>query len=123
MDHLQSLLEDVLGRRTTKPAKCKAFGTECRGRWVRTKNAAAITKAEREHLAWVKSQPCGVCDAPGPSEAHHIEQGLHFSAIPLCPDCHRGSFNGLHGQRRIWAVMKKSELSVLDDTIRRMRSE
>ena len=31
------------------------------------------TAAEREHLGRVKLLPCSVCDAPGPSEAHHIE--------------------------------------------------
>jgi hypothetical protein len=75
---------------------------------------------ERKHLAMVKELPCGVCEAPGPSEAHHIEQGLQFLCIPLCPDCHRGSFNGHHGQRRIWKVLKKDEMSVLNDTIRRL---
>ena len=87
---------------------------------MRTKNAKAITKSESSHLAWVKDQPCGVCDAPGPSEAHHIEQGQHYTVIPLCPDCHRGSFNGWHGQRRIWSATKATELSVLNDTIRKL---
>lgn len=84
---------------------------------MRTKNAKAITKAESAYLGWVKSQPCGVCGQAGPSDAHHIEQGKHFLCIPLCKDCHQGSFNGLHGQARIWSVLKKTELSVLNDTI------
>ena len=87
---------------------------------MRTKNAKAITKAESTHLSWVKSQPCGVCEAPAPSEAHHIDQGQHFTAIPLCPDCHRGSFNGHHGQRRIWSALKVTEMTVLNETIRRL---
>ena len=84
-------------------------------------NSSGITDSERRHLAWVKEQPCAVCEAPGPSEAHHIEQGLHFSCIPLCPDCHRGGRNGLHGQRRMWAVMKKTEMSCLNHVISMMR--
>ena len=40
--------------------------------------------------------------------------------IPLCRDCHQGSFNGLHGQARIWKALKKTEMSVLNETIRRM---
>lgn len=79
-----------------------------------------LTARERIHLARVKAMPCGVCGAEGQSEAHHIEQGLQFTAIPLCPDCHRGSHNGIHGQKRIWNVLKKNELSVLNDTIRRL---
>ena len=76
-----------------------------------------LTARERRHLAAVKEMPCGVCGASGPSDAHHIEQGKQFLCIPLCKDCHQGAHNGIHGQRRIWNVMKKTELSVLNDTI------
>ena len=81
-----------------------------------------LNKKERLHLAKVKSLPCSVCDQPGPSEAHHIEQGMQYTCIPLCEDCHRGSFNGLHGQKRMWHVTKKTELSCLNDTIERLMS-
>lgn len=79
-----------------------------------------LTPRDKAHLAAIKEMPCGVCGADAPSEAHHVEQGLQFTAIPLCPDCHRGGHNGIHGQKRIWNVLKKSELSVLNDTIRRL---
>ncbi len=79
-----------------------------------------LTAKERAHLARVKEQSCSVCDAPGPSEAHHIEQGLQFTAIALCPDCHRGTLMGLHGQRRAWTIRKMDELKALDVTIRRL---
>jgi hypothetical protein len=82
-----------------------------------SKNHKAKTAADKEHLARVKELPCGVCGEAGPSDVHHIEQQLHYLCIPLCKDCHQGSFNGLHGQKRIWTVMKKTELSVLNDTI------
>ena len=76
-----------------------------------------LTTAERRYLAGVKSLPCGVCGAAGPSDAHHVEQHLQYLCIPLCKDCHQGSFNGIHGQQRIWKVYKKTELTVLNDTI------
>jgi hypothetical protein len=79
-----------------------------------------LTKADREHLAAVKSLPCGVCEAAPPSDAHHIEQGLHYLCIPLCKDCHQGSNNGIHGRRAMWNVTKKTELSVLNDTVARL---
>lgn len=79
-----------------------------------------MTAAERRHVDRVKSMECGLCVAAGPSEAHEIEQGQWFTSIPLCPDCHRGSFNGLHGQKRMWAVMKATELSVLNATIQKL---
>ena len=80
-------------------------------------NSKNITQKERDYLARVKELPCGVCGEDGPSEAHHIEQGLHMLCIPLCSDCHRGPHNGWHGQRRIWGVMHETELTVLNDTI------
>ena len=34
-----------------------------------------LNAKERAHLGRVKELPCSVCDAPGPSEAHHTKQG------------------------------------------------
>ena len=79
-----------------------------------------LTAAQRKYLATVKTLSCGVCDAAGPSDAHHIEQGLQYICIPLCKDCHQGSHNGIHGRRSIWNVLKKTELSVLNDTIKKL---
>jgi hypothetical protein len=79
-----------------------------------------LTPKQKKHLAAVKELPCGVCGRQGESEAHHIEQHLQYLCIPLCPDCHRGSFNGIHGQKRIWNVLKKTELTVLNETIEKM---
>ena len=79
-----------------------------------------LTKKEREHLGKVKSLPCSVCDQPGPSEAHHYKQGLQYTAIALCPDCHRGSVMGWHGQKRAWHIRKLSEIEALDITIKRL---
>jgi hypothetical protein len=87
---------------------------------VRSKNAKAISTAESEHIARVKALDCSVCGAPGPSDAHHIEQGLHWVVVALCKDCHQGGFNGIHGQRRMWKVTKHTELSALNETIRRL---
>lgn len=86
---------------------------------MRTKNAKAITQAEHEHIGWVKEQPCAVCDAPGPSDAHHIEQGMHFLVVPLCRDCHTGT-NGIHGTKALWKIRKMTELSALNRTIGRL---
>lgn len=79
-----------------------------------------INQRERAHLARVKELPCSVCDTPGPSEAHHIKQGLQYTCVALCESCHRGQINGLHGQRRMWAVRKMDELDALDVTVARL---
>lgn len=82
-----------------------------------------LNNKERAHLARVKEQDCSVCDAPGPSEAHHIEQGLQYTAVALCSSCHRGPVMGLHGQRRMWAIKKMTELNALNKTIERLMNE
>jgi len=75
---------------------------------------------ERKHLERIKEMRCAVCEASGGSEAHHIRQHSQYLCIPLCADCHRGSINGWHGQRRIWNVYKMDELDALNDTIRKI---
>lgn len=76
---------------------------------------------ERLHLARVKELPCSVCDAPGPSEAHHIRQSSAWTCVALCPDCHRGAINGWHGQKSMWRIEKMDELDALSVTISRLR--
>lgn len=79
-----------------------------------------LNNRERRHLSRVKELACSVCDAPGPSEAHHIKQGEQYLCIPLCIECHRGPVMGLHGQKRAWAIRKMDELDALAVTLRRM---
>lgn len=81
-----------------------------------------LTKAERVHLGRVKDLPCSVCDAPAPSEAHHIKQGQQYTAIALCVECHRGPSMGWHGGRIAWRVRKMDELAALNVTLRRLLS-
>lgn len=87
---------------------------------MRSKNSAALTNAEREHIGRVKSLPCSVCDTPGPSDAHHIKQGQHFTVVSLCRDCHQNGVLGWHGQRRAWDIRKMDELDALAVTIQRL---
>jgi hypothetical protein len=87
---------------------------------LQSKNKKAQTSAEREHVGRIKEMPCAVCDAPGPSDAHEIEQGLWWLSVPLCKDCHQGSHNGIHGRKAIWNVKRKTELSVLNEVIAEM---
>jgi hypothetical protein len=79
-----------------------------------------LNDKERKHLARVKELPCSVCDAPPPSDAHHYKQHRQYLCIALCKDCHQGTFNGLHGQKRMWAVMKMDEQDALNVTIERI---
>jgi hypothetical protein len=79
-----------------------------------------ITAKQKEFLAKVKQLPCSVCDAYGPSEAHHIKQGSQYITVALCADCHRGALMGWHGQKRMWAIKKMDELDALNVTIERL---
>jgi hypothetical protein len=79
-----------------------------------------LTAKQREHIGKVKSLPCSVCDAPAPSDAHHIEQALQYCVVALCKDCHQGSTMGWHGQRRMWKIKKMNELDALNVTIDRL---
>jgi hypothetical protein len=78
-----------------------------------------LTPKEREWIQIVKSLPCSVCDAPGPSDAHHIKQHRQFTVVALCKECHQGSVMGWHGQKRMWAIKKMDELDALNITVQR----
>lgn len=79
-----------------------------------------LTAKQRAHLARVKGLPCSVCDAPGPSEAHHVKQHRQYTCISLCESCHRGGLMGWHGQKRAWAIRKMDELDALNITLERL---
>ena len=79
-----------------------------------------LTTKERAHLGRVKELPCSVCDAPGPSEAHHVKQGQQYTAIALCVECHRGPSMGWHGGCIAWRVRKMDELAALNVTLKRL---
>ena len=81
-----------------------------------------FTSKQRAHIQRVKELPCSVCDAPGPSDAHHIKQHRQYTVVALCKDCHQGPVMGWHGQKRMWAITKMDELDALDITIERLQN-
>jgi hypothetical protein len=87
---------------------------------MQSKNKAKPTADEKRHIERIKAMPCIICKTQGPSECHEINQGQWFTSMPLCADCHRGSLNGIHGQKRLWNVYKMDELSALNETIRKL---
>jgi hypothetical protein len=82
-----------------------------------------LNSKQRLHIGRVKALPCSVCDAPPPSAAHHVKQHQQFTVVALCTDCHQGSFNGWHGQKRMWSIKKMDELDALAITIERLLDE
>lgn len=79
-----------------------------------------LKAADREHMARVKLLACAVCGEGPPSDAHHIEQGHHYTTIPLCKSCHQDPQLGIHGAKVMWRIHKKTEASCLNDTIARL---
>lgn len=88
---------------------------------MHSKNKKPMTPAERRHVEAVKMLNCAVCNAGPPCDAHEIRQGLWFTSIALCRDCHQGSENGWHGRKAMWRVMKMDEMDALNVTIGRLR--
>jgi len=82
-----------------------------------------LTAKEKAYVGLVKELPCSVCDAPPPSDAHHVKQHRQYTCVALCKDCHQGSFNGWHGQKRMWSVMKMDEQDALNVTIQRLLTD
>ena len=92
---------------------------------MQSKNKPPMRAAERRWVTRLKLLPCSVCDEGGgefaPSEAHEIRQGMWFTAVALCADCHRGPHNGIG--RGIWRVKKMDELAALAVTVERLQLE
>lgn len=88
---------------------------------MRTKNAARVTPAESEHMRRVKLTACAVCDAPPPNQAHHIEQGCHWTTVALCWHCHQGP-QGWHGDKTLWRIRKLDEIKALNITLARVEA-
>lgn len=87
---------------------------------MQSKNKPAPTASEKRHILRLKELPCGLCEERIPCEIHEIKQGQWFTAIQICPDCHRGAHNGLHGRQAMWKIKKKTELDVLAETIEQL---
>jgi len=90
------------------------------GRTVGCAMNQSYTAKQRAHIQLVKSLPCSVCNAPGPSDAHHIKQSDPYTCVALCKSCHQDQHNGIHGRKAIWNVYKMDELAALSVTIQRL---
>lgn len=86
-----------------------------------------MKNVERDWMNAVAALGCVACRnsglGPTPCQVHHIRTGQgmgqrasNFLVLPLCEAHHTGP-NGLHGQRRMFAIMHGSELDLLAQTI------
>ena len=77
------------------------------------------------HMGRVAQLPCCLCGAM-PVDVHHIRTGQgmsqragHMLTLPLCKRCHTGK-KGIHGDKTMLCVTKKTELDLLDETLSRL---
>ena len=82
-----------------------------------------LTTKERAYVNLVKLLPCSVCDAAGPSSAHHVKQGNQYTVVALCWDCHQGPMLGWYGQKRMWDIKKMDMNDALNTTVKRVIDE
>lgn len=86
-----------------------------------------MSASGKRHLGRVAELPCALCGAHG-VEVHHARTGEaagmaqkagDFLTMPLCYACHRGS-HGVHGNRAMLHMTKKTELDLANDTLERL---
>lgn len=89
-----------------KPEKCPLTATE-----------------HRAHLGMVRSLPCAVCGAPGPSDAHHCIHGRYGTrkpcdcmTIPLCKRHHQEGPEAIHNGKHTWAARFGNDYDYLAQT-------
>lgn len=82
-----------------------------------------MSAAGRAHMGRVAQLPCCLCGAHG-VQVHHILEGRvkgrragDWATIPLCPDCHTGPHNGIHGRQVMLRIRKTTELDLLCETL------
>lgn len=88
-----------------------------RSRFKRSKPRPNPAGSDKKHLAWVRAQPCAVCQTTQRVEAHHPRLGNGMSrkapdreAFPMCHRHHITEFHGAcgffagwtKGQRKAW---------------------
>ena len=82
-----------------------------------------MSAASKRHLSRVAKLPCATCGAHG-VHVHHIKEGASgggersgdWLTIPLCPGCHTGP-KGVHGDKTMLRITKKSQHDLLNDTL------
>lgn len=87
------------------------------------------TASEKKYMGRVSALSCACCGRPGPSQVHHIRDGVgmaqraaHWLTIPLCPACHGQKLGGkgVHGDKSLMRIYEVDEMSMLATTIQKM---
>lgn len=81
------------------------------------------------YMGIIKEMPCIVCNAPGPSDAHHAICGRYgqtkssdFHTLPLCKLHHQGA-EGIHRGKKTWVSQWGQDYDLLPEVARRLRQD
>ncbi len=117
----QYLAYAVLDRKTETPARKPP---------AKAKRSTPRRGPERDakYLAWIRTLPCAACGRHAPSEAAHTgddggmsQKASDYSAIPLCPGCHRTGRFAYHRLSR--AAFERAWAIVCAGVVARLRAE
>jgi hypothetical protein len=77
-------------------------------------------KAGLEHMQSVKMLPCVICNAPPPSDAHHVicrrygnRKAADTEVIPLCKAHHQDGPDAIHNGKLSWVAKYGPDYSYL----------
>jgi len=79
------------------------------------------TKAEQAHMDRVRELGC-LIHVGTPAVVHHLQcctPRNPYITIPLCPDCHTGTFS-IHATKQQFLAVYGNELKLLAETIKRL---
>lgn len=89
----------------------------------RAYRASEEGKAAMAYMRAVKSLPCCVCGAPGPSDAHHpihdrygTRKASDFDVVPLCKIHHQDGPNAIHNGKQSWREQHGPDHGFIDQT-------
>ncbi len=89
----------------------------------KTYRASAEGQAALAYLQAVKGLPCAVCDAPPPSDAHHVicdrfgaRKSSDWDAIPLCKKHHQNGPEAIHNGKASWVAMHGPDHAYIEQT-------
>lgn len=113
-----------------KPRKGKKTRKAMMLRKSRKKAHTGVSEAEKAHMRNVKGEPCQICHAPAPSDAHHVfhdrysqKKSSGFATIPLCKNCHQNAPTSIHRNKKGWRKRHGPDWSYIPQTLQAIHGD
>jgi len=85
-------------------------------------------KAAMEYMGLVKQLPCCICNAPPPSDCHHVihdrfgsRKASDLDTIPLCKKHHQEGTDAIHNGKETWREKHGPDHSYVEWTKRAVK--